>query len=51
MKPVGAILVGLIIIAILAVVLSGKSNTATVIKSVFSGFATDIQAAIKPVTG
>lgn len=38
-------------IAILAVIVSNNSNTAGVLQSATSGFATDIQAAVSPVTG
>lgn len=38
-------------IAIIAVLVSNRANTANVITSATSGFANDISAAVSPVTG
>jgi PRD1 phage membrane DNA delivery len=45
---IGALVVGL---AILSVIVSGKSKTADVISSLSAGFANSLSAATAPVTG
>lgn len=45
---IGALVIGL---AILSVIVSGKSQTASVINSISAGFANSISAATAPVTG
>lgn len=42
---------GIITIAIVAVIVSKKSNTSNVISSFFGGFSGAITAAVAPVTG
>ena len=45
------VLTAIIGVAILAVLVSSSSQTSTVIKSASSGFASDLQAALSPVSG
>lgn len=45
------VLTAIIGVAILAVLVSKQSQTSTVIKAASSGFATDLSAALSPVTG
>jgi hypothetical protein len=46
-----SVVLGIIGLAALATVLSGRANTSQVIRSASSGLATDIGAAVSPVTG
>lgn len=45
------VLTAIIGVAILAVLVSNQANTVGVIKAASSGFATDLSAALSPVTG
>lgn len=45
------VLTAIIGVAILAVLVSKQSQTSTVIKSASSGFATDLAAALSPISG
>lgn len=45
------VLTAIIGVAILAVLVSKQSQTSNVIKSASAGFATDLSAALSPVTG
>jgi hypothetical protein len=42
---------GLLTVAIVAVLVSKNANTSSVANSFFQGFASDINAAVSPVTG
>ena len=50
-KAVIGIFTAIIGVAIISVILSGNSQTSTVIGAVTKGFATDLQAATSPITG
>lgn len=45
------IFVGLTSVAILAVIVSRRSNTSGVITALFGGYATALEAAVSPITG
>lgn len=45
------VLTAIIGVAILAVLVSNQSNTSNVIKAASTGFATDLSAALSPITG
>lgn len=42
---------GIVTVAIIAVIVSQKSNTSNVISAFFGGFSNSIEAAVSPVTG
>jgi hypothetical protein len=50
-NSVVAVLTAIIGVAVIAVIVSQKSNTASVIGAFATGFAKDLQAATAPVTG
>lgn len=51
LEPVVTVAVAITGVAILAVLVSKKSNTAQVIQSAASGFANSLGVAVSPVTG